>query len=125
MTRFELGGDGRASEWEAAHEALSSLSRRRAECDWLEGKGLLRAVRAKVHEHFGFASFGEYVERLFGYGPRTTDEKLRVAKALEDLPQLERAFSDGALCRVAAMRLSWTCTIFVRVRRAAAMSSTI
>jgi hypothetical protein len=45
----------------------------------------------------GFGSFGEYIERLFGYQPRSTQEKLRVAEALEGLPALERALRDGEL----------------------------
>ena len=45
----------------------------------------------------GFASFGEYVERLFGLGRRAIEEKLRVATALEVLPELEQALRSGNL----------------------------
>ncbi len=37
------------------------------------------------------------MERLFGYKPRTTQEKLRVAEALEGLPHLAQALEAGAL----------------------------
>ena len=53
-----------------------------------EGRWLLAGVRSAVHVHLGFGGFAEYVERLFGYRPRTTREKLRVAEALERLPAL-------------------------------------
>jgi hypothetical protein len=54
-------------------------------------------LRAAAHVHLGFASFSEYVERCFGYKPRSTQEKLRVAEALEELPALARALEQGRL----------------------------
>src|SRR3954466_12147630 len=85
------------SEWVVAHAALSRLAQERAAADAQEGRWLLAALRSAVHVHLGFGSFGEYVERLFGYKPRTTQEKLRVAEALEGLPVLERALTEGEL----------------------------
>ena len=84
-------------EWAVAHDALSKLCLKRAALDAEEGKWLLTAFRAATHAHFGFASFGEYVERLFGLGRRATEEKLRVATALEELPELEQALRSGSL----------------------------
>jgi len=84
-------------EWRRAHEALSALGRKRAELDAVEAKLLLRALRAEVHVHLGYATFGEYVERWLGYGYRTVKEKLRVAEALEILPKTKRALECGAL----------------------------
>jgi hypothetical protein len=40
------------------------------------------------------ASFVEYAERIFGYGPRLTQDKLRVAESLESLPELAQALRD-------------------------------
>jgi hypothetical protein len=82
-------------EWVQAHAALTRLARERAAVDAEEGRGLLRAFRAAVHVHLGHGSFAEYVERVFGYKPRTTQEKLRVAEALESLPGLARALEAG------------------------------
>lgn len=79
------------SDWVLAHEALSRLAKQRALADAEEGRWLLAAVRSAAHVHLGFGTFGEYIERLFGYGRRCTQEKLRVAEALEDLPELSRA----------------------------------
>ena len=89
--------EGDASDWLRAHEALSRLARERAMADAEEGRWLLTALRSATHVHLGFGSFGEYVERMFGYGRRSTQEKLRVAEALEQLPALVRALGDGAL----------------------------
>src|SRR6266850_5490985 len=84
-------------DWRRAHEDLTRLARCRARLDWEEGRLLLDALRSGAHLHLGFGSFGEYIERLLGYGRRSTDEKLRVAEALENLPELERALRDGKI----------------------------
>jgi hypothetical protein len=86
-----------SEEWALAHEALSKLRLKRAALDDEEGTWLLRAFRAATHVYFGYASFGEYVERLFGLTRRTTEEKLRVAGALEALPELAEALRSGKL----------------------------
>ncbi|MEO8180856.1 MAG: hypothetical protein ABI895_18645 [Deltaproteobacteria bacterium] len=92
--------------WQVAHEALSRLARERAAADAEEGRWLLAAQRAAVHVHLGFGSFGEYVERMFGYKPRSMQEKLRVAEALEGLPALERALSSGEVSWSAVRELT-------------------
>ena len=84
-------------EWQLAHHELERLAKTRGGLDWLEGQWLLRALRAGTHIRLGFAGFGEYAERLFGYSPRLTHEKLRVAEALEELPELSQALRDGEL----------------------------
>ena len=89
-----------------AHEELSGLAKRRAESDWKEGRGLLAAFRAGVHRHLGFASFAQYVESLFGYKPRSVEEKLRVAEALERLPLLSSELREGRLRWSAARELT-------------------
>ncbi len=66
---------------------------------------MLAALRSAVHVHLGFGGFSEYMERLFGYKPRTTREKLRVAEALEGLPGLADALSRGALSWCAVREL--------------------
>ncbi len=93
----ENGDNGDESEWVRAHEALSRLARERAAADAEEGRWLLAALRSAAHVHLGYGSFGEYVERLFGYKPRSTQEKLRVAEALEQLPAIAQTLETGAL----------------------------
>jgi hypothetical protein len=86
-----------ALDWRQAHEDLSRLAMTRARLDWEEGCSLLRALRSGAYLHLGFGSFAEYVERLFGYKPRWTEERVRVAQALEGLPELSQALRDGAV----------------------------
>src|SRR5215813_4494456 len=93
-------------EWVQAHEALSRLAKERAAADAEEGHWLLAALRSAAHVHLGYGSFGEYVERLFGYKPRSTQEKLRVAEALEELPAIARALETGELNWSAARELT-------------------
>jgi hypothetical protein len=95
-----------AGDWKQAHAALTRLARERAALDAEEGRWLLRAWRSAAHVHLGFASFAQYIERIFGYRPRTTQEKLRVAEALEALPRLGRALETGALSWCAARELT-------------------
>jgi RuvA, C-terminal domain len=84
-------------DWQQAHHELSRLAKTRAHLDWEEGTWLVRALRAGVHQHLGFGSFAEYIERLFGYGPRWVEERLRVAEAIEQLPEMEQALRDGGI----------------------------
>ena len=91
------GAEGFVSAtWQQAHEALVELARSHAQLDFDEGRWLLAAERAGTAVRLGYGSFVEYVERLFGHAPRLTSDKLRVAAALEELPELARALRDGA-----------------------------
>jgi hypothetical protein len=93
-------------DWVQAHAVLSRLARERAALDAEENRWLLCALRSTAHVHLGYGSFAQYIERLFGYKPRTTQEKLRVAEALEGLPLLARALEAGALSWCAARELT-------------------
>src|SRR6266478_5334891 len=93
-------------EWRRAHEELSRLARSRARLDWQEGRSLLDALRTGAHLHLGFGSFGEYIERLFGYTRRSTEERLRVAEALKRLSELDQALRDGSMSWSVARELT-------------------
>ena len=73
-------------------------------------EALLQAHRAGAHLRLGYASFYEYTERLFGYGPRRTQEKLRVAEALEELSETARDLQTGAICFSLARELTRVAT---------------
>jgi hypothetical protein len=103
------------SNWQRAHAELERLARTRARLESEEGYWLLRALRSRAHVELGYGSFAEYIERLFGYPPRWTQEKLRVAEALEKLPELVRALSGGVLSWSAVRELSWVATAATEV----------
>ena len=94
---IEAEGSGEAPAWQQAHEKLVTLAEKRAGRDADEGRSLLEALRSGAHVRLGYGGFTEYVERLFGYSPRFIQERLRVAEALEELPELHAALSSGAL----------------------------
>ena len=100
----------KAPDWVSAHEQLSRLAKARAAADAEEGRWLLCALRSAAHVHLGFGSFAEYIERLFGYRPRSTQEKLRVAEALEELPETSRALASGGLSWSAVRELTRVAT---------------
>src|SRR5260221_8871917 len=97
-------------DWRREHEQLSRLAKTRAQLDWEEGGALLRALRSCVHLHLGFGSFAEYIERILGYGPRWTEERLRVAEALEGLPELGKSLRNGDVGWSAARELTRVAT---------------
>src|SRR6266702_989444 len=100
----------RAIDWRRAHEELSYLAKTRARHDWSEGVSMLQALRAGAHVHLGFASFAEYIERLFGYKPRWTQERVRMAESLESLPKLAQALRDGEVAWSVARELTRVAT---------------
>src|SRR5260221_830895 len=97
---------GESLDWQRAHQELSELAKTRARIDWQEGKALLFAFRSGAHVMLGFGTFAEYVERLLGYRPRWTSERLRVAEALELLPEFDQALRDGAVSWSAVRELT-------------------
>jgi hypothetical protein len=88
------------ANWKEVDRELRRLARVRAAHEYEEGRWLLAARRTAVHAHLGFASLAEYVERVLGHDARATGERLRVAEALERLPEAAKALQEG--------RLSWS-----------------
>ena len=75
-----------------------------------EARWLLVAFRAGVHRRLGFANFAQYAERTLGYKPRATEERLRLAKALEHLPAMAEAPRNGTFTWTAIRELSRVAT---------------
>ena len=100
----------RTSDWKQIDETLRRLARDKGAYDFEEGRWLLAGLRSGVHLRLGFATFAEYVERLFGYKPRFTAERLRVAEALEDLPVASAALEGGDVCWSAVREVSRVAT---------------
>jgi 5-methylcytosine-specific restriction endonuclease McrA len=106
----DAGTGDNTPDWKLAHDELLRLSHERARIDFVEGHWLVQALRSGAHRHLGYASFSEYIERLFGYSPRWTAEKLRVAEELESLPSISRALTDGELSWSSARELTRVAT---------------
>jgi len=71
---------------------------------------MLCALRSGAHTHLGFGRLQRILERLFGYKPRSTEEKLRVAEALEHLPELDHAFRNAEALLVGVRELTRVAT---------------
>src|SRR5438874_939542 len=84
-------------DWKEAHDTLSRIARERAANEHEEARWLLVALRTGAHLRLGYGMFTEYLERLFGYTPRQAIERLRVAEALQELPETDEALRTGAL----------------------------
>ena len=109
-------GQTSATDWEQAHEALVRLAKTRSGLDFEEGTWLLVALRSGTHVHLGYGGFAEYVERLFGYSPRFTQERLRVAEALQELPRLCERLANGELSWSAVREITRVATAKTEAR---------
>lgn len=83
------------TNWKNVHAALSGIAKRRAALDAEEAKWLREAEHLELWRELGCVSMLDYMERTLGYEPRTAQERLRVARLLGTLPQLEAALADG------------------------------
>src|SRR5258706_713793 len=101
MTNADLSLD-----WRRAHERCQAVARRAAALDREIGRALLDAERAGVCAYLGHGGMIEYGERLFGFAPKVTLERLRVAGALECLSLLDQALEAGKLCYSAVRELT-------------------
>ena len=86
-----------AVDWRQIDRALRRIARSEGRLEAEKGRWMLAARDAAVHQRFGYATFAEYIEHVFGYGPRDTRDRVRVAEALADLPRTAEAFAAGHL----------------------------
>jgi hypothetical protein len=97
MNRIERG---------ALHERIVGLARGQAEMDYEIGVALIEAWDCGLHRDVGCASFAEYVERMFGCSQHVAMERLRVARALQDLPRMSEKLAEGAISYSAVRELT-------------------
>src|SRR5688572_20385264 len=93
-------------EWQVVHERCLAAARNAAGVDREICRLLYEAVELKVHEWLGCGSVHEYAERVFGYGPHTTNERIRVGAALVELPETRKKFEAGELSFSAVRELT-------------------
>ncbi|HMG52959.1 MAG TPA: HNH endonuclease signature motif containing protein [Kofleriaceae bacterium] len=90
--------------------ALRAIRKRRAALDADEARWLRQAEALEIWRPLGMVSALDYLERVLGYAPRTAQDRLRVARALGDLPRLTAALSRGALAYSAVRELTRVAT---------------
>jgi len=94
------------TDWARVHERLVALGAERAAHERELCRWLLAAERLGVHARAGYASLGEYASRVLGLRGRQTEERLRVGRALAELPLLAEALGSGKLCFSTVRELS-------------------
>src|ERR1044071_8681298 len=74
-----------------------AIRQRRAMLDADEARWLREAEALQIWRPLGMVSALDYMERVLGYAPRTAQDRLRVARALGDLPELSEALATDQL----------------------------
>ena len=85
------------ADWKQVHEQLGQLRKERAAHERDVCRWLLAAERLGAHARAGYASLPEYADRLIGLSARETEERLRVGRAMAELPRLDAALASGQL----------------------------
>ena len=91
------GGASRTARIEKLHRRLKRIVKARGALDAQEAEALRDADALRVWRHYGYSSLLEYMEMEMGYTPRAAVERLRVAKAVVDLPAIADAMAQGDL----------------------------
>jgi hypothetical protein len=97
-------------DWKTIDRALRSNARRRAALDADEARLLREAEAMQIWKPLGMVNALDYMERVLGYGPRVAQERLRVARALGDLPETTEALEEGRLSFSAVRELTRVAT---------------
>jgi hypothetical protein len=99
-------GDGKRRSWRDIDRDLRALAKRRGRIDSEEAILLSSVARLEVWRELGKASLHEYLEDVLGYGPRAASDRVRVAIALDQLPDLAEALASGELAYSAIRELT-------------------
>ena len=102
----EPSGSDHEQKCERVHRTLKRIVKARGALDAQECAALRAAQKLVIWRAFGCASLVEYMEREMGYTQRAAIERLRVAKAIEEVPELGRALDQGTLSFSGARELS-------------------
>ncbi len=94
------------AEWSRVDQRLRGIAARRAALDAEEAHLLRYAEELRLWRGWGFGSMIEYMERAMGYKPHTAAERLRVARAIAELPLVADALENGELAHSAVRELS-------------------
>jgi hypothetical protein len=96
-----VAGAGGRAVWRDLDRQFRSLAKRRGALDHEELALIREAIAVQLWRELGMVSIREYLERRMGYTPGVASERVRVAEALESMPELEQAHASGELiaCR--------------------------
>ncbi|HEX7838441.1 MAG TPA: HNH endonuclease signature motif containing protein, partial [Kofleriaceae bacterium] len=97
-------------DWRTVDRTLRAIRRSRAALDAEEARWLREAEALQIWLPLGMVSALDYLERVLGYAPRTAQDRLRVARALGDLPRLTTALAGGELAYSAVRELTRVAT---------------
>src|SRR4051812_29670034 len=106
----ESTGTGGRVDWRTVDRALRTIRQRRAVLDAEEAHWLREAEALEIWRPLGMVSALDYMERVLGYAPRTAQERLRVARALGDLPLRTAALAGDELAFSAVRELTRVAT---------------
>src|SRR5262245_50310629 len=95
-----------APAWVSLHERFRAMGRNRGRAEVEEARLLREGEAAKIWLSVGDPGYEAYIERMLGYPPRYARERLRVARALGELPQIEAALECGDLFYSAVRELT-------------------
>jgi len=84
-------------DWREVDRQLRTIAKKRAALDAEEVQWVRQAERIQIWKRTGHSSMLAYLESVFGYTPKTADDRLRVARRLEALPLLTDALAEGEL----------------------------
>ena len=83
--------------WREVDRELRSIAKRQSGLDAELMAALRDAERVRLWHHLGHVSMMAYLEHVFGYSPKVAQERLRVARKLESLPELTAALASHEL----------------------------
>jgi hypothetical protein len=89
---------------------LKRIVKARGSLDAQEAAALREAEALRLWRQYGYGSLIEYMEMEMGYTPRLAIERLRVAKAIEELPVIADKLEQGELSFSAARELTRVAT---------------
>ena len=102
----DAGNTAPSEDWTGLHQRLRSIAKRRVALESEEAGLLLEAEDTRLYRHLGYTSMLEYMDRELHYGPHAANERLRVARALIELPLTAELFGDGEMCFSAVRELT-------------------
>ena len=100
----------RLADCRRLHGRLTGCARQRAALDAQEARDLVDAEEVEIWSAFGYPTMLAYLEAELGYGPHTAGERLRVARALLELPLTAARLAAGALHHSAVRELTRVAT---------------